>query len=426
MKLIFLVPLCSSFAMNVAYANGISAEYSDFDQPILSAPAEPWAVLYDQMDNLGGTGTSSQDFETAHDSYDDQAADDFVVPAGQAWSIDGIDVVGGYYSGSGPADSFNVYFYANAGILPGALLSSRLAQPFGTNANAIIAFSPVILPAGTYWVSVQARMDLVPHGQWAWRNRAVTSNRPSAWKNPGLGLATTAPCPDWAVRINCLSGVEPDMAFRLNGTSTNVTSTFPPDENFDLVAAPALPGGWTTAFSGNGIAWKAVTSTVDTPLNAAFAPNVSGVSDMTLNSPAFVPVAGQTLSFKHNYILESTFDGAVLEISTNGGTVFQDIITAGGSFISGGYNATISSSFNSPIGGRQAWSGNSGGYVATVVRLPAAAIGQPTVLRFRTADDSSVGATGWWLDTVHLGGLAPGDAIFCSGFESGEDGSCIG
>jgi len=47
------------------------------------------------------------------------------------------------------------------------------------------------------------------------------------------------------------------------------------------------------------------------------------------------------------------FDGMVLEISVNGGP-FQDILAAGGSFVTGGYNRTISPSFNSPIAGRQA------------------------------------------------------------------------
>ena len=40
-----------------------------------------------------------------------------------------------------------------------------------------------------------------------------------------------------------------------------------------------------------------------------------------------------------------------------------DVITAGGSFITGGYSDTISTDYGSPIGGREAWSGDSGGYI---------------------------------------------------------------
>ena len=36
------------------------------------------------------------------------------------------------------------------------------------------------------------------------------------------------------------------------------------------------------------------------------------------------------------------FDGGVLELSTDGGNTFQDILAAGGSFVIGGYNRTIS------------------------------------------------------------------------------------
>ena len=59
----------------------------------------------------------------------------------------------------------------------------------------------------------------------------------------------------------------------------------------------------------------------------------------------------------------------MLELSTDGGNTFQDILAAGGSFVIGGYNRTISTDRGSPIAGRQAWSGNSEGFVTTVVNL---------------------------------------------------------
>ena len=60
-----------------------------------------------------------------------------------------------------------------------------------------------------------------------------------------------------------------------------------------------------------------------------------------------------------------------LELSTDGGNTFQDILAAGGGFVSGGYNRTIATDRGSPIAGRQAWSGNSNGFITTVVGLPA-------------------------------------------------------
>src|SRR5436190_10826772 len=78
------------------------------------------------------------------------------------------------------------------------------------------------------------------------------------------------------------------------------------------------------------------------------------------------------------------FDGADLELSTDGGNTFQDIIDAGGSFLQGGYNRTISTDRGSPIAGRQAWSGNSGGFITTVIDIPLFGL-----LRWRMASDNS-------------------------------------
>ena len=72
--------------------------------------------------------------------------------------------------------------------------------------------------------------------------------------------------------------------------------------------------------------------------------------------------------------MEAGWDGGVLEISINGGAR-QDIIAAGGSFLAGGYNHDLSGDLG-PAAWSTAWSGNSGGYIDTIVNLPPAAIGQ--------------------------------------------------
>ena len=129
-------------------------------------------------------------------------------------------------------------------------------------------------------------------------------------------------------------------------------------------------------------------------------PNI--VSDKRLDSPAIaIGTAAARLSFRNSYNLEGGFDGGVLEIAMDGGA-FADILAAGGSFVANGYVGAIDSGSGSPIGGRQAWSGNSGGYVTSVVELPAAAAGHSVVLRWRMATDSAVSGAGWRIDTVSL------------------------
>ncbi len=175
-------------------------------------------------------------------------------------------------------------------------------------------------------------------------------------------------------------------------------------ENFDGVAAPALPAGWVatvaTGLSTNN--WRTITTTVDTAPNTAFVPDPSTVHDVRLDSPVFaIQSASAQLTFRNNFITESGFDGGVLEISLNGGP-FVDILVAGGSFVSGGYNRTLSTGFSNPLPGRQAWSGNSNGYITTIVNLPASAAGQNVQLRWRFGSDSSVSSTGWRVDSISV------------------------
>ncbi len=164
-------------------------------------------------------------------------------------------------------------------------------------------------------------------------------------------------------------------------------------QNFDGVTAPALPAGWTSTATGALGPW--VTGTpADAGPNAAVNGSVASVSDAYLDSPT-IPIAagGGSFSFRIDFNTENGFDGAVLEISINGGA-FADIVTAGGSFVTGGYTGTISTAFSSPIAGRMAWEGPGGGYITSTVNLPAAANGQNIVLRWRNATDNSVLVTG--------------------------------
>ena len=179
-----------------------------------------------------------------------------------------------------------------------------------------------------------------------------------------------------------------------------VSTTF--SQNFDGVTAPALPAGWATSTSGAESAWVTSTSASDTAPNSVFSPDPASIGVNELDSPAIPLPAGQSqLTFRQNYNLESGYDGGVLEIAIAGGA-WTDIVTAGGTFVSGGYVAVLSSSYGNPLAGRSAWTGNSGGFITTVVNLPSAASGQTIQLRWRCGSDSSVSKTGWYVDTVSI------------------------
>jgi hypothetical protein len=180
-------------------------------------------------------------------------------------------------------------------------------------------------------------------------------------------------------------------------------------EDFDFVTSPALPPGWTAVngINPDGILWQTSdsgdpTPPAVTPPNAAWVNDPNTISDKYLYSPtgAIKPGASAILTFWHNYALDEGFDGGVLEISVDGGP-FQDILEAGGFFEQGGYNGTISTCCGNPLGGRQAWTGNSSGFVNTWVDLPVS----PThafTLRWRMASDSNGSGGGWRVDSVDV------------------------
>lgn|GEM_PF-6452156 len=170
-------------------------------------------------------------------------------------------------------------------------------------------------------------------------------------------------------------------------------------ENFDGVTAPNLPNGWTTTHSGAGLGWVTSTTNPDTAPNDAFTGDQPNTGTNSLISPAFpVNTALAQVSFRNLYNLEDGFDAETMEIKIDNGA-FQDIIKAGGSFVSGGYN--------SPIG----WSGLSGGttasptYITSVVNLPPAASGHNVRLRWTVRSDPNTiapGQAGARIDTIQL------------------------
>jgi HYR domain/Secretion system C-terminal sorting domain len=180
-------------------------------------------------------------------------------------------------------------------------------------------------------------------------------------------------------------------------------------QNFDAVVAPALPAGWTTDFTGAGTAFTTSTTNAFSAPNAAFGTETSTTGVTNLNSPTIaITSANAQLSFRNLFNLEAGFDGEVLEIKIGAGA-FQDIITAGGSFVSGGYTGSLDAS--GPLPNRSAWTDLSGGttavptYINTVVNLPAAAAGQSIQLRWRVGSDVSLvasGAPGVRIDNINI------------------------
>jgi hypothetical protein len=190
---------------------------------ILQAPHwTPQAILYDQYDHAGTNATNSQYYDQAMRPYDDFCADDFIIPSGQTWTVDEVDVAGIVTNGNGPVESFNVTVYADAAGLPGTAVYTAGALPYttpgGTEFDIPLPVAAILGP-GHYWLMVQANLGFFTGGgQWGWSNRSLQSNTVAAWYNPGDGWGTNC-TESWGLRWACQGDIaSPDQVFRLLGS----------------------------------------------------------------------------------------------------------------------------------------------------------------------------------------------------------------
>jgi len=116
------------------------------------------------------------------------------------------------------------------------------------------------------------------------------------------------------------------------------------------------------------------------------------------------------MSFRNNFNTEFSdgvyWDGYVLEVSSPNisGGEFLDITDShvGGSFVTGGYTGEIGPDGGNPLGGRPVWSGDSGGYIDTVINMGPNLVGQTVTLQFRMGTDEAVAAPGVRIDNLSI------------------------
>jgi len=176
-----------------------------------------------------------------------------------------------------------------------------------------------------------------------------------------------------------------------NWNSTTLNATY-----------PTIWVNSTTAYSGT---------------NAWYAENIATQSDQALTMINAYPVSGANpeLRFYHSYNTETSWDGGVVEYTVNGGTTWADM---GSYMIQNGYNNGIQVNQASAISGRQAFTGNSNGYLETVADLTNF-VGQNISVRFRFASDGFVGEDGWYVDDVRIIDAINMDNIGCASTTQG-------
>jgi hypothetical protein len=187
------------FALTVALALAVPA----------SASA---ATLYDQLDNAATSGGIATDSYFYPMGENVQTADDFTVPAGQAWQLTSAQT-------PGPAGTyqFRLTLFADASGSPGSQLFQTQAANSG---NTFPISGAPQLQAGHYWISIQ----LMNLAVWQWKNRSVQSGSPAMLQNPD---GTDYPgCTTWRPRTQCppAPSTNPDQLFSLSGDAVPVSA----------------------------------------------------------------------------------------------------------------------------------------------------------------------------------------------------------
>jgi PKD repeat protein len=152
------------------------------------------AVLYEQLTSPSSEVSIPSQMFSDFPTYTCQATDDFFVPSGMPWEIESLFLLGSFSDDppSGSAELANVYFYEDAGNIPGA----AVAEFFQINITSTIEGNLNInlpelltLPTGHYWLSVQPVMNYAMSGQWYWnKQEQPTFGDEFYWQNPGGGF----------------------------------------------------------------------------------------------------------------------------------------------------------------------------------------------------------------------------------------------
>jgi CSLREA domain-containing protein/uncharacterized repeat protein (TIGR01451 family) len=249
-------------------------------------------------------------------------------------------------------------------------------------------------------------------------SHSFKANVRSAFDQRGLGYHRIF---DDAALVNAFDGSEIGAYEVEQGCGGPTCNQALFSESFDSVIAPSLPAGWSSQDPDvQAQQWTTSSTTSETAPNNAFVNDPAFETDARLYSPLIsIPTNTARLNFRNNCSLYTkgnydATDAGVLEISINGGP-FQDVIEAGGRFIAGGYDAIATT--DNPIakdrqldssGGFPCWSGNTNGYITTIVDLPSSAGGKSVQFRWRLGavnppplQAKTLGA-GWRIDTINL------------------------
>ncbi len=243
-------------------------------------------LLYDQTANTTTQGALAIYDLDEEPEWVVQAADDFVVPEGETWTVHTVDARG-FYQAFSNLPGVNVFFYEDDGGLPGAELYAypNLTPTTDNNGQLILDLpQPAELTAGAYWLSIQPRMDFFADGVWYWFMQSAQANNEFAWRNPSDSYGSG--CTDWGSASDCGFSF-PDLTFQLIGARAGACQDLSDIAwlSVDPASGTTAPGNSsdvTVTFDASGLAEGVYSGNLCVASNDAATPLVIVPVEMTV------------------------------------------------------------------------------------------------------------------------------------------------
>ena len=281
---------------------------------------------------------------------------------------------------STPADGATNVSYQPTLSWSAAAQSSGFMVEIATDA----AFSNIIESASVSGTSYTVAGVLNSNSTYYWRVKAGNPCGDGAFSAPFS--FTTEPLPG-----DCATGYSP-------------VALYPQD--FEGTVSD-----WTSGGTGN--TWDLTTANANSAVTSFFGQDVASVTQQYLYGPSVnVPAASYsplTLQFWNDRNMENQgttgcYDGGLLQISTDSGATWTQVPDA--LLLTDPYTGPINSGFSNPFAGQDAWCGDSGGWIKSIVDLDGYA-GQQVQFRWAIGTDSSVADEGWYIDDFSIQGCFP-------------------
>lgn len=187
------------------------------------------------------------------------------------------------------------------------------------------------------------------------------------------------------------------------------------------------PSGWV--HGGDGDSWALNSTRVHSGSYSFNAQGKTTVSDQWLYTPAITLPAGEsplTAQFWNYQRIQNSgstacFDGALLEVTTDGGANWVQLDSQ---LLTDPYNGPINSGTGNPLAGKQAWCGNPQNWLNSIAAMDEFA-GETVQLRFRLGTNNSIGTEGWYLDDVAVQSCVPAAVLAPESLGSAQPGEIV-